>query len=162
MPDAPLAAEVERASVLAAVRDFEDEWHGSEHLLGVEHRDVTDRTASDRWVLRFRGSEKSVIAIWLSLGQRTVVAEAEVMPSPEERAEEVYAYALARNAALFGLTYALGPERGIYLVARLAAAAVDAAELDRICGAIVAELDDAYPTLMSLGFPRQYRRRRSA
>ena len=32
--------------------------------------------------------------------------------------------------------------------------------LDRLCGAIVSELDEVYPTVMSLGFPAHYRRRR--
>ncbi len=162
MPDAPLTAEVERVGVLAAVDAFEREWTGSEHLVGIEHREVTDRTATDRWVLRFKGTEKQVIAIWLTLGQRTILAEAEVMPAPDEHAEQVYAFALARNATLFGLSYAIGAEQGLYLIARMPATALDAAELDRLCGAIVAELDEAYPTVMSLGFPRHYRRRRRA
>lgn len=161
MPEAPLAADTERAAVHAAVDAFATEWKGSGHLLGLEHRAVTDGTATDRWVLRFRGLEKQVLAIWLTLGQRTVVAEAEVMPAPEEHVEQVYAFALARNASLLGLSYALGAEQGVYLVARVPAVALDAAELDRLCGAIVAELEESYPTVMSLGFPRYYRRRRS-
>lgn len=162
MPDAPLTAERERDAVLEAVEGFAREWDGSEHLIGIEHREVTDRTATDRWVLRFKGSEKQVIAIWLTLGQRTLLAESEVMPAPDEGAEQVYAFALTRNATLFGLSYAIGAEQGLYLVARLPAATLDAPELDRLCGAIVAELDEAYPTVMSLGFPKQYRRRRHA
>jgi hypothetical protein len=160
VPEAPLAAEAERAAVLAAVDAFGAEWEGSDHLLGIEHRVVEDRTATDRWAIRFKGTEKAVIAIWLTLGQRTVVAEAEVMPAPEESATEVYAVALARNHSLFGLCYALGPEQALYLVARIPAAATDAAELDRLCGAFVSELDEVYPTVMSLGFPKHYRRRR--
>ncbi len=162
MPEAPLAADAERAVVLAAVETFRAEWEGHEHLLGIEHREVTDRTATDRWALRFRGTEKSVIAIWLTLGQRTVLAESEVMPAPDAAAAEVYAVALQRNGSLLGLSYALGPEQSIYLVARTPAAMLDAAELDRLCGAIVSEVDEVYPTLMSLGFPGQYRRHRRA
>lgn len=160
MPEAPLAADAERQGVLSAVEAFCEEWHGSGHLLGVEHREVTDRTATDRWAIRFKGTEKDVIAIWLTLGQRTVVAEAEVMPAPDSNVAGVHAFALARNLSLFGLCYALGPEQAVYLVARLPAAAVDADELDRLCGAFVSEIDEVYPTVMTLGFPAQYRRRR--
>ncbi|HEV3213496.1 MAG TPA: YbjN domain-containing protein [Acidimicrobiales bacterium] len=160
MPEASLAAEAERASVTAAIADFAAQWRDTGHLLGTEHRVVTDRTATDRWVLRFRGTEKDVIAIWLTLGQRTVLAEAEVMPAPDVAADAVHELVLTRNASLYGLSYAIGQEHGIYLVARVAAAAIDVDELDRLCGAIVSELDEVYPTVMSLGFPAHYRRRR--
>lgn len=148
--------------MLAAVEAFRAAWASEEHLLGIEHRAVTDRTATDRWVIRFRGTEKAVIAIWLTLGQRTVVVESEVMPAPESAVAEVYAVALQRNLSLLGLSYALGAEQGLYLVGRVPAATLDAAELDRICGAIVSEVDEAFPTLMSIGFPSAYRRRRHA
>ncbi len=159
MPEASLAADAERERVLAAVASFEAEWGDTGHLLGAEHRVVTDRTATDRWVLRFKGSEKDVIAIWLTLGQRTLVAEAEVMPAPDAASAEINALVLTRNASLFGLSYAIGPEQGIYVMARLAASSVDVADLDRLCGAIVAEIDEVYPTVMTLGFPAHYRRR---
>ena len=160
MPEASLAADAERASVTAAVAAFEAAWRDTGDLVGAEHRDVTDRTATDRWVLRFRGAEKDVIAIWLTLGQRTVLAEAEVMPAPDADAAAIHELVLTRNASLFGLSYAIGQEHGIYLVARLPAATVDVDELDRLCGAIVSELDEVYPTVMALGFPGHYRRRR--
>jgi Putative bacterial sensory transduction regulator len=159
VPEASLAEDAERESVIAAVAAFEAEWRDSADLLGVEHRAVSDHTATDRWVLRFKGSEKDVIAIWLTLGQRTLVAEAEVMPAPDAATADIHALMLRRNASLFGLSYAIGQEQGLYLVARLAAASVDAAELDRLCGAIVSEVDEVYPTVMSLGFPAHYRRR---
>jgi hypothetical protein len=162
VPEASLAADEERASVTAAVAAFEAQWRGTGDLLGAEHRVITDRTATDRWVLRFKGTEKDVIAIWLTLGQRTVHAEAEVMPAPDEAAASVHELVLTRNASLFGLGYAIGPEHGIYLVARVAAAQVDVEELDRLCGAIVSEVDEVYPTVMLLGFPAHYRRRRRA
>ena len=159
MPEAPLTADVDRATVIEAVAEFEAAWQGSGDLLGVEHRTVTDRTATDRWVLRFRGAEKDVIAVWLTLGQRTLVAEAEVIPAPDESVAEIYALMLARNASLLGAAYAIGPEQGLYLVTRVPAATVDVEELDRLCGAIVGELDEVYPTVMALGFPAHYRRR---
>ncbi len=162
MPEASLAAEAERASVASAFDAFAAEWQGTGHLLGLEYREVTDRTATDRWVLRFKGAEKDVIAVWLTLGQRTLAVEAEVMPAPDESTAAIHALMLTRNAALFGLAYAIGPEQGLYLMARVAASAVDVAELDRLCGAVVSEIDDVYPTVMSLGFPAHYRRRRRA
>jgi Putative bacterial sensory transduction regulator len=162
VPEASLAADAEREQVTAAVDEFVGSWRDTAALLGFEHRSVTDRTATDRWVLRFRGTEKDVIAIWLTLGQRTVLVESEVMPAPDEAPAAVHELVLTRNASLFGLSYAIGQERGIYLVARVPAAAIDVDELDRLCGAIVSEVDEVYPTVMTIGFPAHYRRRRRA
>jgi hypothetical protein len=160
MPEASLAADAERASVEASIAEFEAEWMPSGHLLSVEHRAVADRKATDRWVLRFKGIEKEVIAIWLSLGQRTLALEAEVMPAPDAAADAIHALVLKRNADLYGLAFAIGPENGIYLVARVPAAVVDVHEIDRLCGSTIEVLEAVYPTVMSLGFPGQYKRRR--
>ncbi len=39
-------------------------------LVAAERQDVTDRTASHRWYLRFKGDEKDFITVWLTLRQR--------------------------------------------------------------------------------------------
>jgi hypothetical protein len=160
MPEASLAADAERDGVAASIAAFEQAWMPSGHLLSVEHRVVSDRKATDRWILRFKGTEKDVIAIWLSLGQRTLSLEAEVMPAPEVNSEAIHALVLRRNAALFGIAFAIGPESGIYLVARVPASVVDIDEIDRLCGSTIEALEAVYPTVMSLGFPGQFRRRR--
>lgn len=159
MPDAPLTDEAERAAVAHSIDAFVEEWAPSGHLLGVEHLVVTDGSASDRWVLRFKGTEKDVIAIWLTLGQRTVVAETEVMPAPDADEAGIHAIVLRRNAQLLGLAYALGAERGIYLVSRVPAVAFDRAELDRVCGAAIGEVEAVFATVMAMGFPGRWRRR---
>ena len=68
--------------------------------------------------VRLRGEEKDVITLWLSLRQRTVHVETEVMPAPEENREALYRYLLVKNADLRDLHLAIGPEDGIYLVPR--------------------------------------------
>ena len=88
-------------------------------LVAAERQEVTDRTASYRWYLRFKGEEKDFITVWLTLRQRTLHHEAQFMPAPEENKAEVYAYLLRRNAELFGMSFALGPEDAVYLVGRV-------------------------------------------
>lgn len=101
-------------------------------LVAAERQDVSDRTASYRWYLRFKGDEKDFITVWLTLKQRTLHHEAQFMPAPEENAADVYAYLLRRNAAIFGMWFALGPEDAVYLVGRVPARLIDDDELDRI------------------------------
>src|SRR5580658_10858483 len=79
-------------------------------LVAAERQDVTDRTASHRWYLRFKGEEKDYITVWLTLGQRTLHHEAQFMPAPDQDAEAVYRYILRRNADLYAMWFCLGPE----------------------------------------------------
>ena len=132
---------------------------GTFGLVAADRQDVTDRTASHRWYLRFRGEEKDFITVWLTLHQRTLHHEAQFMPAPEEHLVEVFQYLMRRNADLYGMAFSLGPEDAVYLVGRVPAALVDDDELDRIAGSSIVYVDDHYPTAMTLGHPAVYRRR---
>ncbi len=160
MPVAEIPEEEERAAAVAAI----DEWSNrelarGESLVAAERQEVTDRTASFRWYLRFKGEEKDFITLWLTLGQRTLHHEVQFMPAPEENAEAVYRYVLRSNADLYGMSFCLGPEDAIYLVGRVAAAEVSDEELDRITGSSIHYVDEHFPTAMTLGYPKLYRRR---
>lgn len=113
-----------------------------------------------RWYLRLRGDEKEFITVWLTIRQRTLHHEAQVMPAPETDVAGTFEYLLRRNAALYRMRFALGPEDAVYLVGELPVAEVDEEELDRIVGASLAYVDEVFPTAMSIGFAGVYRRRR--
>lgn len=161
MPRIELSEADERAAVVATI----DAWAARElaaesPLVAVERADVTDGTATHRWLLRFAGEEKDFITLWLTFHQRTLHFETQFMPAPESNQLEVLTYLLRRNARLIQMTFAFGPEDAIYLVGRIPAAQVDDDELDRIAGCSLLYVDDHFPTAMTLGFPGVYRRRR--
>jgi Putative bacterial sensory transduction regulator len=133
---------------------------GTFGLVAAERQDVTDRTASHRWYLRFAGEEKDFITVWLTLRQRTLHHEAQFMPAPEANVVEVLQYLLRRNTELYGMAFCLGPEDAVYLVGKVPASLVDDEELDRIAGSSIVYVDDHYPTAMTLAHPGIYRRRR--
>jgi hypothetical protein len=150
----------ERAGVVACIDDWANrqlETGGS--LLAFERIEVHDRTASHRWLLRFKGEEKDFVTLWLTLRQRTLHFEAQLMPAPEENVEQVLTYLMRRNAQLMGMAFALGPEDAVYLVGRVPAALVDDEELDWIAGSTLSYVDDHFSTAMSLAFASRYRRR---
>ena len=60
------------------------------------------------------------------------------MPAPETNSRGLRPTCSRRNADLFGMWFALGPEDAVYLVGRVPAELVDDDELDRIVGASVA------------------------
>lgn len=160
MPIVDLPEEAEMAAAVARIDAWaERELAAGGFLVAAERQEVTDRTASHRWYLRFKGEEKDFITVWLTLQQRTLHHEAQFMPAPEDNVQDVFAYLLRRNAALYGMWFSLGPEDAIYLVGRVPAALVDEEELDRIAGSSVMYVDDHFPTAMTLGYPSAYRRR---
>jgi hypothetical protein len=160
VPLVDLPEEEEMAAAVATI----DRWVARElaaggSLVAAERQEVTDRTASQRWYLRFKGEEKDFITVWLTLRQRTLHHEVQFMPAPEANQLEVYTYLLRRNTDLYGMAFCLGTEDAVYLVGRVPAAQVDEDELDRIAGSSLLYVDDHFPTAMTLGYPGIYHRR---
>ncbi len=113
-----------------------------------------------RWYLRLAGDEKDFVAVWLTLRQRTLHHEAQVMPAPETNVQQTYEYLLRRNAELHRARLVLGTEDAVYLVGEVAVVDVTEDELDRILGSSLAYVDELFPTAMTIGFAGRYRRRR--
>jgi len=132
---------------------------GAFGLVAAERQEVSDRTASYRWYLRFKGEEKDFITVWLTLRQRTLHHEAQFMPAPEANVAEVLGYLMRRNTELYGMAFCLGTEDAVYLVGKVPVLLVDDDELDRIAGSSILYVDDHFPTAMTLGHPSIYRRR---
>jgi len=160
VPLVDLPDDEEMAAAVARI----DAWAARElaaggFLVAAERQEVTDRTASYRWYLRFIGEEKDFITVWFTLRQRTLHHEAQFMPAPEENVAEVYQYLLRCNSDLYGMSFCLGPEDAVYLVGKVPASQLDDDELDRIAGSSLLYVDDHFPTAMTLGYPALYRRR---
>ena len=137
-----------------------DLWHASAFVGQIEHQDIPDDKGQFHWLVRLRGEERDVITLWLSLRQRTVFAETELMPAPDENREELYRYLMVRNHELRELHLAIGPEDGIYLVAQVPVNELTIERMDELVGATVHYVDEIFPTAMTMGLPSVYRRRR--
>ena len=159
MTRAPLGDKDAAARLDATLREWAAAWHASSFVGRVEHQPLADDKGHFHWLVRLRGEERSVITIWLSLRQRTVHVETELMPAPEENREELYRFLLVKNHDLRELHLAIGPEAGIYLVTQIPIAEVTLERLDELVGATLVYVDELYPTVMSMGLPSVYRRR---
>jgi hypothetical protein len=115
-----------------------------------------------QWLLRFAGDEKQFVAIWMTLRQRTVYVEIELMPPPEENVAEVLTMAMAKNFDLYPLHLAIGPDNGIYLVMRFPVGDASSELFDEISGAALRYVDELFPTMMARGYASAYRRRSSS
>jgi hypothetical protein len=156
---APLGDADSASRLDQTISAWAQQWHSSA-LLGVEHQPGADDRGHLHWLIRLKGEEKSVITLWLSLRQRTVHVETEVMPAPEENRESLYHFLLTKNAELRELYLAIGPEEGIFLMAKIPTGEVTIERLDEVVGATVTYVEEIYPTAMTMGLSSLYRRRR--
>lgn len=142
----------------AKVAQLIDDWSTRQ----VDHNPVVAAVDHDpdqlRWYVRLLGEEKSVITVWMTLGQRNLRTETYMMPAPETNVGATYEYLLRRNATLSGMHFALGPEDAVYLVGRYPLESVDGPELDRILGAAYSWCDDSFPIAMAIGYAGKYHR----
>jgi hypothetical protein len=134
-------------------------WSASSFVGEIEHQVLPDDKGHFHWLIRLKGDEKDVITLWLSLRQRTVYVETELMPAAEENREELYRYLMVKNHDLRELHLAIGPEEAIYLVTQVPIQELMVERLDELVGATVTYVDEIYPTAMAMGLGSLYRRR---
>jgi hypothetical protein len=152
-------ADIASAEEVAACHDAIERW-ATARLADAGSLEAADHQPDlGRWYLRVRGEEKEHITVWLTVRQRTLHHEAQLMPAPESDIAGTFEYLLRRNAHLHQMRFALGPEDAVYVVGEVPVSAVTEEEVDRIVGASVAYVDDCFPTAMSIGFAGRYRRR---
>jgi hypothetical protein len=153
--DADAAAQLDRI-----VGEWATQWRDGGVLRETAHNAQPDDRGQYHWLIRLRGDEKDVIAVWLTLRQRTVHLETQVMPAAEENREALFRYLLVKNAELRSMRLAIGPEDGIYLMAEVPVGELNVERLDELVGASVVYVDEIFPTAMSIGLASLYRRRR--
>ncbi len=157
MTRAPLGDADSARRLDESIHSWSEQWNGT--LLGIEHQTLPDDRGHFHWLLRLKGDEKEVITLWLSLRQRSVHVETELMPRPEENREALFRFLLVKNAELRDVHFAIGPEEGIYLVTQIPMNEIDVDRLDELVGATLTYVDEMYPTAMAMGLPGLYRRR---
>ncbi len=120
----------------------------SDPLVLDARRDPLER----RWWVNVSGEEKSEIAVWFSLRQRTVEVESAFMPGPIDNRDEVFAMLLRRNALQVGVSFDLSAEGGVFLRGHLANGDVSFATLDGALGAVYAYTEASFRPAIRLGF----------
>ena len=96
MPIADIASPDERAACDAVI----ETWTATRLAEGGAVVAVDHQPELGRWYLRLRGDEKDFVTVWLTIRQRTLHHEAQVMPAPEVNIEATFEYLLRRNASL--------------------------------------------------------------
>jgi hypothetical protein len=118
----------------------------------VEAVDRVPGPDGPRWVIRVRGEDKDVFAIWLALRQRTLHFETYLMPAPEENEAALYEHLLRRNLGLHGISFCIGLEDAIFLHGEVPWVQVDDDTLDWILGALYEATERCFRPALRIGF----------
>lgn len=118
----------------------------------LDGADLEYEAVGDVYTVVLPGEHKLSTTCSLVLGAHSLTVNAFVARHPDENAAEVHSWLLQRNRRLFAIAYAIDHLGDIYLVGRVPLAAVTPELLDAVVGAVLAEADGSFNTILSLGF----------
>lgn len=107
-----------------------------------------------RWAVRMRQGVRSATTVWWTVGDRSVVAEAYVLPAPAANRAEVYRLCLLRNHRMWRCHFALDREGAVVLIGRLPVAEVNPLSLDLLLGEIYEAVELSFRPLVTMAFAR--------
>lgn len=102
-----------------------------------------------RLAVRMRQQVREATTVWFWVGDRSLIAEAYVIPAPAE-AEDAYRQALVRNGRSFRVNFALDQEGALVLRARLPVERVNATELSYLLAEIYETIEISFRSLVGL------------
>jgi Putative bacterial sensory transduction regulator len=104
------------------------------------------------------GTRKLMTDCALEVGAHALQVRAFVARRPDENHQAVYEWLLQRNLKLYGIAFCLDALGDIYLAGKINNAAVTAAEVDRLLGAVAETADSSFNVILELGFAESIRR----
>jgi hypothetical protein len=102
-----------------------------------------------RLAVRMRQQVREATTVWFWVGDRSLIAEAYVIPAPAE-AEAAYREALIRNGRSFRVNFALDHEGALVLRARIPLERVTADELSYVLAEIYETIEISFRSLVGL------------
>lgn len=100
-----------------------------------------------RLAVRMRQQVREATTVWFWVGDRSLIAEAYVIPAP---AEAAYRQALVRNGRSFRVNFALDHEGALVLRARIPLDRVDSTELSYLLAEIYETIEVSFRSLVGL------------
>ncbi len=108
--------------------------------------------------LTLPGERKLQTAVRLDVGPHALGVHAFVCRNPDENHARVYRWLLERNLKMYAVAFAVDHLGDIYLDARLPLSMVNAEELDRLLGSVLAHADESFNAILELGFASSIRK----
>lgn len=105
-----------------------------------------------RWAVRMTQTVREATTVWWEVGDRSVRAEAYVIPVPADNHAAVYRLALVRNASAWRTRFCLDAEGALVVRGRLAVDEVEPLTLDLMLGEIYELVELSFRPLAALAF----------
>ncbi len=117
-----------------------------------------ERVREGAYLVTLPGQHKLQTAVWLVVGDHSLLVEAFVVRRPDENQAAFYRHLLERNARSYGVHFSVDHLGDVYLVGRVPLSAVDADEVDRLLGCTLTYADQEFDRLLELGFSSSIRK----
>ena len=117
-----------------------------------------ERKDANTFMVTLPGEKKLQTHCALVVGDHSLSINAFVIRKPDTHEDAVHKWCMTKNAAMYGVAFAINELGDIYLVGRLPLPAVTAQELDRLIGSVLQYSDSAFNPLLELGFADATRR----
>jgi hypothetical protein len=111
-----------------------------------------DEVGEDRWLTMLSGEWKRTIPLLLELGERNLTVTSLLAGVPDEGHAEVYRILLQRNQRPQPVHFALDDAGDLILTGRVPLAALDAAAMDELLGAVLTLSDETFNQVLRTGF----------
>jgi len=117
-----------------------------------------EKSGANTFLVTLPGEKKLQTHCALVVGDNSLSINAFVIRKPDENADKVHEWLLAKNASMYAVTFAINEVGDIFLVGRLPLPAVTNIEIDRILGAVLQYSDSSFNPLLELGFATSIRK----
>lgn len=104
------------------------------------------------------GTRKLTTECALVVGAYAVEIRAFVIRNPDENHLGVYRWLLEHNLKSYAVAFSVDRHGDIYLTGRVSLGSVTPAEIDRLLGSVAETADEAFNTLLELGFASSIRK----
>ncbi len=101
-----------------------------------------------RWATRLTQTVRDATTVWWEVGERSIRAEAYVLPLPESPPVEALRLCMVRNADAWRTRFALDRDGAVVLRSRLAVESVSVETLDAVLGEIYAFVESTFRMLV--------------
>lgn len=118
----------------------------------LEDSGLDHEVAGNTFTVVLPGEHKLRTTCSLIAGAHSLSINAFVARHPDENTAGVHRWLLERNRRLFAIAYAIDSLGDIYLVGRIPSTAVSTQILDQVMGAVLAEADGSFNTILEMGF----------
>ena len=110
------------------------------------------------FVVTLPGERKLKTTVSLVVGAHSLSVNAFVARAPDENHAAVYRWLLERNTRMYAVAFSLDHLGDVFLAGRLPLHSVTPAEVDRLLGAVLDYADNAFNTILELGFASSIRK----